>query len=329
MRWFGLSILLVMLLLAPNPLSGTEYTLHSDGYYYSSGVPYSRTWVGGYYYWHGGYRYYQDGYYQYTPVKIVEKTTEKLVPLDWRTKLLELRKEQIEQQNYVDSIKFLGLENPYKYPLPLGVYGHSVSVIGTYGVQGSTFYGVQPSLNSLTDLYGTADPNVNWQQLARILEGTQSLLGQGTKDFGDLLGRDTDNRARIAEIVAKGQALDRVLRDSPKTETKQFNFKIGQDGKIEKNTLELLPSPKGDIYQRWSAQAQGCANCHFGDKKSGGFDIASWPGLPKAKKLEYAANRLLTNDPDKLMTPTKTASNPGQPIPEADVLSLWLKVEPR
>lgn len=315
--------LLTALLFTASLASASSYVLQSDGYYYADGVPYSRTWVEPYYYWHNNCRYYQAGYWQYTRVKVIEKTVEKTVekatPLDWRTKLLELRKEQIEQQNYVDSIRFLGLDAPYQ-PRLLSGYGQITSVIGTYGAQGATQYGY--SVNSLADFYGVNDTTIQWQQLARILEGTQGILGQGTADYMAILGREGDNKARVAEIIAKGQVIDRVLRESAKTETKKIDFKIGPEPKNE----AVVPERGSSVYKTWQAQAQGCANCHFGQNPKGGFQIASWPGLPAQKKAELAAKHLLTNDPAKLMTPTRTDADPGKPLDPKDVVNVWMAV---
>ncbi len=325
---FILLVLAVGWLLAPQA-SASDYQLHADGYYYAAGVPYTRTWHNAYYYYHNNCRYYQDGYYQYTPVKVVEKTVEKVVPQDWRTKLLELRKEQLEHQNYIDSIKFLGLDNPQK-SYPVSGYGQVFSTIGTYGAQGNTQYGY--SLQSFIDHYGDNNLGVLLQQLGRITENQQQLSGQATSDFGAIIGRVGQDNTRVAEILAQGQVAAQVLKSlqtpqQNKIETKEFRFKVGGDGKIE-SLPETLPAPKGDLFKTWQSQAQGCANCHFGKTLKGNFDISTWPSLSAQKKAEYAYGRLLTDDHSKLMTPTKTDTDPGKPLTEEDVLTIWMRVRP-
>lgn len=305
--------MLVLLMLA-SFVRANGYVLQSDGYYYNAGVAYSRSYVAGYYYYSGGCKYWQPGYYNYSAVQVVKPAAN---PNDWRQEIAKAARERLEHQNFLESLRFAGLDA--KPGLASGYNAYGSLQIGNYGVSGSTLYGY--SLSTLADLYGKDDIAALFQQAARLTENAQGLAGQANQGFNERLGQESASRARVAEIVALGQLLGQMR--ASKTEAK-LEFKIGPDGKPE-----LLPPPQeGDVFKRWNAQAQQCAQCHFGADKANlkaGFDISTWPGLPSEKKMEYTIKHLLTKDPAKMMP--RTADNkPGTPIPEKDVLDLWLRV---
>lgn len=312
-----------LLLAVPVSSRADDYVQGADGFFYLNGVAYTRTFVNGYYYIERGCRYWYPGSYSYTKVVKTAATN----PNDWRQEIAKAARERLEHQNFLESLRFAGLNAPAQ-PNVLGGYGSSHS-IGTYGAQGNTVYGY--SLNSIADLYGSTDLNALYLQAARLVQGAQSLAGQGSADFAGLVNAEGANRARVAEIIAKGQAAEKALQalNGPpvKVEQKtQFTFRIGADGKPVIEESDPVVAPRVDVFKTWNGQAQVCAQCHFGDKAAlkGGFDISSWPSLPMSKKLEYVQTRLLSKDPAKIMPPP----GKGPSLKESDVIDYWLKVQP-
>lgn len=308
---------LFALLFIPSLSTASEYVLGTDGLYYWEGVPYSRTFVAGYYAVdHRGCRTWVPGYYSYAKVVVAAKAATN--PNDWRQQLLKIKQEQVEHQNYLDSLRFLGLDAPQKQITSL--YGQASVQVGNYGVNGTTIYG----LSSLNDVYGSDFLGIGLQQYNRGLDRVQDLHGSALAGLGQLLSTEGANRARVAEIVAVGQLLQ-SLRQEGKLEAKsEFKFKLTPEGKAE-----LIPvEPKQDVFKEWNKQAnEKCASCHFGDRASlkGGFDISTWPGLPASKKMDIAVKYLLTTDQTKIM-PRTSDGKPGTPISERDVMDIWMRV---
>lgn len=307
------------------PGNAADFQLASDGYYYSAGIPHTRSWVNGYYYIQNGCRYWQPGYWDYAKVEVTIKPAAN--PNDWRTEIAKATKERLEHQNFLESLKFAGLDAPATAYRGLSLHGYGSVQLGQYGVNGNTLYGY--SLQSLSDVYGSSDfLGVGLQQYNRSLDKLGDLHGQSLAGLGQLLSSEGANRAKVADIIAVGQLLQTLRQsDKPAASKSEFHFRVGPDGKAE-----VIPAPdtsvKPDVYKAWQAQAQDqCASCHFGARESlkGGFDIASWPGLPVAKKMELASKHLLTKNPADLM-PRDKDNKPGKPLKESDVLDLWLKV---
>lgn len=299
----------IAMTLATIDLHADDHVQGSDGFFYLNGVAHSRTFVAGHYYYSNGCRYWSPGYYNYVRV---EKAA---APADWRAKLLDIKKEQVEQQNYLDSLKFLGLDSPSYNRLS----GYGSLQIGNYGANGSTVYGY--SLASLADIYGKEDLAALFQQAARLTENAQSLAGQAHTGFDARMAQRLSGAENVAKVLAATELLKSL--QSGNQASAKFEFRVDQ-GKAE-----LLPEPKGgSVFERWNAQAQQCAACHFGAGKAdlkGGFDISTWPGLSTEKKMEYAIKYLLTKDETKRM-PRTADGKPGPAIKEEDVIALWLKV---
>lgn len=339
-----------------------------NGYWYRGDLGYTRALYQRPGYYSCGYYYPATSYYRYSyshtyqrqPAKVSYETP------DWRTKLLDIagqrdkaeasiRKGIFEQQYFMEAVKGLGLEGNFRwqnygiappYSPQAYVNGNSYGSLNlsSAGVNGSSLYGY--SYNSIANLYGDASLNVLYQQANRLTENAQKLSGQATTEFNSLIGAEGHNRARVAEILAKGQAAQEVLRamdgSSAKIETKTYSFKVvpGPDGKPQMQKVngdapqqmqrvngdqpqpQIQPQNGQDTSQLWQAAAKNrCASCHGGAKKEGGFDISLYPTMTPEQKLKVVS-RILTTEEAKRM-PRNPDGTPSSRLPIEEI-QLWL-----
>ncbi len=337
-----LTIILAVLVLAGQACA-TDYQ-YSGGYYWNGNYAYNRVLVQqpGYYY--GGCYYPGSAQYQYNyshTYQAPAQTYTAPAATDWRTELLKvaskrdayeqkLRASMIEHQQYMEAVKALGLPQ-YAAPLYMPGAGAAYNLQGslqlsTAGVNGNTVYGY--SYSNLRDLYGSGDLATLYQQAARLAENSQKLSGQATGDFSALIGQEGQNRAKVAEILAKGQAIQEMLRAMEGTkgaETKTFTFKLttGADGKVQ---MEKVPEPgvaPEASRKAWEQSAiNNCVACHAGGKKEGKFDVTQYPAMSPEEKRGVIA-RLVTMDETKRM-PRAEGGKAGKPLSQAE-LKLWLE----
>lgn len=343
MRLMGALVLFTVLGFVGSAWADGAY-VNSDGYwvypgnhyYWKGNDAYARVQVAGYYsyghYYPPTYRYQFSHTYR-TPAYTAPATPE----VGWRTKLLDIaaardkaeakiRFSAFEQQYYLEALNALGLKGNFHWngygqspPYPLyhyGAYGPAYGnlQLSTAGAQGQTVYGY--SYNSIASLYGDANLNTLFQQAGRLTENAQKLAGQATTDFSALVGQEGGNRAKIAEILAKGQAVREFLQaiqgSASKTETRIMSFKVGPDGnggiKAEKvDPPQIQPMPPvdggngGDTRAAWQAHASAkCGSCHSGKRIEGGFEWRNYPAMSVEQKL-VVVGRLLHTDPGKRM----------------------------
>ena len=306
-------LVMLLVLLLPSVSRGSDYVLASDGYYWLDSVAYTRTYVNGHSYYSGGRCYWSPGYYSYSKVVINKPATN---PNDWRQEIAKAARERLEHQNFLESLKFAGLDAP-RTAVNYGVGGYGSLQIGNYGVSGNTIYGTQQSLISLSDVYNSGDLATFYQQASRLAENAQSLAGQANLSFSDRLAQYQAGQAKVAEIVALGQLLQSMRTQSAtKTEAK-LEFKFNKDGK-----LEVLPEPKvedGDVFKKWNTSAQRCSNCHFGVRENikGGFDISTFPRMTRDQQMAVIGRLMLPKSDPKHMP------KDGTPLSAAE-LKFWL-----
>lgn len=312
--------------LAGTIATASEYHF-SGGYWWRNGVAYERGIVSrdGYYYWSGGCRYWQPAYqeYSYTPAKIAVSYKD----ADWKTKLLELaaardkvegeiRKNAAEYSQFKEAIDALGLKGNFRWDgygaAPPGYSSHA----SVTGATGNTVYGY--SYNTIASVYGDVKLESLYQQSARLAESAQKFSAQANQDFGALVGQEGANRAKVAEILAKGQAARETLealRDPSKIQTSESVIKVVPNGERKADASGVKPA--------FASMANAkCASCHSGSDPKGKFAIADYPALTIAQRLAVI-DRLTTRDDSKLM-PRAKDGGPGQRLTE-DEIRLFLE----
>jgi hypothetical protein len=312
-----------------------------DGLWWRAGKAYSRA---RYYqpgYWQGCYYYQPYYYYNYTPAAVVNKTvnnSQVTYNKDWRVTALEVAKLKLDQAYYAATVNALGLISPNGYNYN---YGNSYQ-LGSYGANGNTVYGY--SYESAAKLYGETDLNALYQAAARLTQNAQTLAGQANSDFSNLTQQAGSDMAKVAAILAAGEAAQRAASaiKAPNTATvttrQQFTFEVGPDGQIMPvNPNQAQGQTDPGAYQNggagnghaasslvaWQANAtQRCITCHApGKNPKGGFDVTQYPRMTPEQKQKVWA-RLTTTDPTKSM-PRLPDGGPGPRLTAAE-LKLWL-----
>lgn len=308
-------------------------TYQGDSYYWRGNDAYTRSLVTQPGYYQNGYYYAPQSYYQYSYHHTYkEAALPKYTDPDWRSKLLDLaaardkaeakiRQNAFEQQYFREAVEALGLQGNFRWngygqapPYADSGYGQS-----TYS-GGSTVYGY--SVSKITDLYGDASLSVLYQQASRLAENAQRMGAQATTEFQGLVTQEGTNRARVAEILARGQAAQEALRaaegSSARIVEKSSSVKV-----VPKGQVPFMPPVTDAMPPEWAPHAQEqCGSCHMGAEKKGGFDLSDFPTMSAEQRLSVVA-RLITSDPAKMM-PRSTDGGPGHRL-TAEQLRLWIK----
>lgn len=321
-------------------LIGLIATIHADdgyvfrnGYYYygNEAQAYYRSLitVPGYYSYgayYPGYSYYK--YYPYTPSNPVAPAP----ALDWRSRTLDIAKIQVqynakreaeilEQKNYLEAIKALGLQGighsqGYGTIPPYVVDGHYQSTyLSGYGANASTVYGY--------NAYANANSNDFLAQLFQMANqqtiNSQALTDKAQTGFQTLINQEGANRAKVAEIMAKSQmvvAMLKSLEGPPSALTQGYSFKISQDKGLQVDSGGVAADVKAKLAEQFKALVTAkCAECHSPTNKKGGFDVFTYTALsPDAKQIVW--DRLTTQDPAKLMPRDKKGGTGTRLTPE-------------
>ncbi len=335
-RFLFLTMVLILALvmsLSPaqaSSVNGDGYYTGNDGYYYydEGGTTY-----GPYYRKQQYYTYYAYGkayyayYYSYYPINKQVTYTDP----DWRSQLLKiaqnrdkiegkLRLNASEQKYFLEAVEALGLAGQFRFQnYGADPYGYNSLSISPAGYQGKTITGY--SLSTFIDAYGNFDRNILFQQASRHTQNAQQLAGQATTDFAGLVQQEGNNSARVAEILAKGEAAAKVLQASKaenqaQITTREFRFQIEQtpDGKVE---VKPIPEQQATIQSNvqvnfYQVAALQCASCHAGSKPKGNFDVFSFATMKEEDKKKVR-ERLTTQDA-KLRMPRNPDGTAGQPL---------------
>jgi hypothetical protein len=207
-------------------------------------------------------------YWDYVPVSYPQAETPSYGK-GWQDKLLSiaanrdklegnLRTAALDHQAYVGAVSALGLTGNFR----LANYGASPTY-PSYGAphvpyaapyatapQGNTLYGYNYS--TVRDLYSDTNLSTLYQQAARLTQNAQTLAGQGHTDFSDLVAKEGGNRARVAEILAKGQSAVAALQAanpqaSQHTEQRTFSFRLEQGTNGQSTLVPVQPSAQPDV----------------------------------------------------------------------------------
>lgn len=299
------------------------------GYWVKDGYQYTRTLYQNPGYWYNGC-YFQGSYhYRYTlysapQVAYVAPKVPTYSDPDWRAQLLniaaardkqegEIRKAAFEQQYFTEAVKALGLEGNFRWngygtvpPYLSNGYGAMPFANGLYQMQGHYNFGVNGSTqygySSIANLYGDTDLNQLFLQAAQLTQNAQKLSGEATSNFQGLVGQEGSNRAKVAEILAKGQVAREVISALTSSDFKSFSFKISPVGMIEKDDSKVDAGTKAVLRQQWGDLAAAkCASCHSGNKTEGKFDIGNYLSMSQQEKQDRVWSRLTTDDPTRRM----------------------------
>lgn len=299
-------------------------------------------------YWRCGV-YYPGAYttnYQYAHYIAPKESTYQTPPTyeqGWKSKLLdmaaardkiegEIRKGAYDHAAYLDAIKALGFQGNFRWegygtipPYGIPQQGQNRAMpyafnqpysyeLTNFGATANTQYGY--SYNTIAQLYGDTNLNALYQQAGQLVQGAQKLSGDANTGFQGLVGQEGVNRAKVAEILAKGQMAHQILQalNTP-GESKGYTFKFSTGGKVERIEEGLTPDTKVANFQKFTeVSTKKCASCHSGKVLKGNFDIASYPGLSQEDKKKIWG--LLTTDDDKSRMPRNADGTAGRLTPE-------------
>lgn len=319
-----------------NGYTSTDGYVFQNGYWTWGGKAYTRVlaYGPGYYAYgcyHQGSPYYSYNYSHDLAPAVSYKDA------DWRSKLLDIakqrdahegdiRKSAFEQKYFLDGVQALGLTGNFNWqgygaapPLASGSYNVGGYNLGTYGANGNTLYGY--TYQSVANLYGDTNLNQLYQQAGRFVDKAQSLAGQAVTEHTNLAGQAGENAAKVAEILAKGQAVQQYLQSlqqpSARLETKTYSFKVAPDaeGKLQVQKLDGPVAVGSGM--TWATSAAKCMKCHLEKNKEGGFDVRTYVDMTPEQKA-VVIRRLTTDDPAKHMPK-------GGPMMPLEELQLWLK----
>ncbi len=318
-------LIVVCLLLDAAMIFASDYTF-SNGWYWKGGQAFSRTAV---YDAHGCLTY------RYTPyvapvTNVTHITTE--TP-NWRTKLIEvaelreknaakLKEAALEQQEYLQALKALGLNGPSTYTTTTTVdaYGYSQRT----APQGSTVFGY----NEIADVYGNVDLGELYQSAIRLAEASQRSGDSATNgafklvdQFGDRAQDLLSQQLAIAEINAKTTGVTnaaRALGDAIKAEGRiRVEKKVeGPASAPPASGSPILDEPTAKAadaaYDKLGALVQNkCVSCHGGKTTEAGLNLLDLGKLDDATVDKIFA-RITHADPEKRMPP-------GKPLTRAEI----------
>lgn len=362
-------LVLMLLLMAATLLplagaSGSNYTAYgqyyqkADGYWYwnNEGSPYTRekVWYQTYGYYCGCNQYYWTYRWEYKPYVAATYET-KVEEVDykqpgWRGKLLDIAKQRDaiegriregreEQLAFENSIRVLGLSGnfymqnygaayaPSSY-LNNAAYGNSI-FYGAHGAQANTITGYTNI--TLADIYGDSNPAALFQMQDQSVKRAQQLAGQAALSQSDSLDRHGTNLARVAEFLAKEQALRTFLREFKTEPRQQIESRTWQWRTESFQAPPPAPAPVMPPAGGGSGRVKyapekfmelvaipSCAKCHSKDsgKVEASLDITKLFTSMTADQKIKIRQRLTAAD--------ETVRMPkGGPWVDADTLAIW------
>lgn len=182
--------------------------------------------------------------------------------------------------------------------------------------QGSTVYGYLDSGYSSEKL----DLGVLYNQANRLADQAQQLAGQATLDFHGIVKTEGDNRARVAEIIAKGQAVREALNaanpstlETQSSTTQAFRFSVtkSKNGTWEIQQDEQQPAEHITTRQTLEFIKNTCVECHNAQKMGGNIDMTKYVAFNKEKK-DRVRLAITNPDPKKRMPKGKPHLTPDE-----------------
>lgn len=296
----GLAVSVAVLIAIPAQASSYVFR---DGFWWSNGVPFTRTLVK------------DDGcgcsYYSYkraavahvTPKVVVNNTV--LSPDDpkWQVKMLEELGKLEDKKYFLQALQLSGLAGQHRYG--------SGNYFGT--IQGNSVYGYGLHQQSAT-VYGDADLNQLFQALERTTVNAQGLAQQAYAGHADVVGRQGYFAGKVAAIKALGLAAQQALADPPsfKVESKTGTFTPEQPATMPRADEVRGGAPSPGLVRDLVLQTS-CLTCHNQAKASGGLDVSrGWAALNDAQR---ASIRVRVTTPDLAKAMPRDSSGKGVPLP--------------
>lgn len=293
----------------------------SDGYWYRGGYPYTRS---PYTYWERGCQY---TWYKYQPVVANYsnyRTIFAQISAQRSRDEGRIRISANEHNQFIQAAKELNIAIPWGALTPSLApgygYGHynpvAAAQLGHYGASGNSLYGY--SYSSVADVYGNTDANLLYQQAAALAKNSQDLGGQATSNFSSLVEQAGNNRARVAEILAKGQTASVALQASNAQSSASVKVQVQGTGT---QTGTQLPQQVSGL----DIMRAKCAACHttsIAHEKGGDFALFADDGkvLPLAPEYLNRIGRRITLG----QMPPREAGGPLPPDHQKAVLD-WLR----
>lgn len=329
-------------------VSPEGYTWRGDGFWSYANKAYSRTYVAGCYscgrYSAPYYSYYYS--HDYTPAYVAPTATDDYGNSEVRA-LIELAKardkfegvvrvNQFRHQQVIETIKALGLEGNFRIPNYGAFSGYSYGQpmpasygnlnYSTAGVNASTIWGF--SSNTIKDVYGP-DVSLLYQAAARSTDKAQDYGAEAHRNLIALADGDAKGRERLAVILAKAQAAQEVLRAmeiGSRTETKEFTFRVGPDGNVQKVDPNIQPQPMNgqpaSLMEVWKQSAAKCVTCHSGGDAKGGFQVSAYPSFGIEQRVKIMSRLVKSAPPDKRM-PRSDKGVAGEQMSDNEIAVWW------
>lgn len=283
-----------LLLLLAGTATPSEYT-YRDGFYWLGEVPYTRQKVQ---YTTPGY--YQCGYYypgtvsyryEYTRAAVYTPPAPPRYGPGWKEQALKYAEYRDDLAAYLKTLDALGIQGQ-QYSFQQGYHYPQMNY-----ATGQTAYGY--TYQAVKEAYGQTDLNTLYQQASRLAQGAQGLGGQATAEFQSLVAQAGENQAKVAEILAKAQAVRAIMegvRPEPRVK--------------ETTTINGVAMPPAGAATALTVLNSRCASCHSGAQKKGTFDVAQWNQLTDDQRAGVLA-RVLTDDDARRM-PRKPDGSAGK-----------------
>lgn len=258
--------------------SVSAQTLSSDGFYYYQGysTPYTRTVVPAHY----SNGCYVQAAYQYSPAPVQPQVPLPAYTPNWKSDALKYAEARDDYNAYLLTLKQLGITGQVQ-----GYYQLSA-------INASTQYAY--SFQSLASLYNDSNQAALQQAYAQNVQSALALGDKALLGHQSIIALDSTGRARVAEILAKGQTAAQILDalKGPVTQTQT----------VDQPTIQ--PQAKSEELLEFQAiVGKNCASCHSGTTLKGGFDISNY--LTASIEVKNRVwRRIISTDVKVMMPPT-------------------------
>jgi len=338
-RKIGLAVLLVAagLFVLPSQVSASDYVF-SNGFYWSGGQAFTRVKVLSKQCINGTCR--QVYTYQYqlvnpqpqveveVPAAPVPATPEASSSYGWREQLLRLaeqrekyelqvRRSAEEHREFLEAINALGIQAGLAGPGYTHVTGGQYSADGSAYVQqalpqGSTVYGY----SAAADVYGDVDLGALYQQALRLAEQSTEYGSVATANATSLIQQEGNNRARVAEILARGQAAREALESTRLGSEAHVRIQGTTSGQSQVQAqVQSGPLPElGAVVQN------SCVKCHGGEKTLGNLNMTDLSSIDAAMGRKIL-ERIVNPDPEMRMPPE-------QPLTAREIMTFFQHIDP-
>lgn len=262
----------------------------------------------------------------------------------WRAAMTTIIAQQQENQAFNQAMgTLLGAPAGYQGYQTLNGQASGYGQITTqYAPQGQSVYGYNQASS-----FNNLQVGALYDKAERLTAQAQQLAGQADTDFNDLVQTAATGSARVAEIMARGQAAAAAIAATsagqPQPLSRTFSFQITQDSSGQ---VQVVPQgngqyqaqggtqyqPQGQPQQPLSRQdiawdqvlATKCASCHAGDQAKGGLDMGlaleRLQAQPAALSDLWGSIVAHVTDPDPAKRmPLLPDGSPGQPLSPQEV----------